>query len=189
MTTAQTTTRRKRLFVDRHVQGELFRRLLGYWVCCMLFVTVPLFIGRSLTEPDRIFLDHAVEVWEMYWPLFAWMCLLLPLVLFDLLRLSNRIVGPLFRMKREFRQIAAGGELRHLQFRESDFWADLASDFNVVVDRAHGNRAQGDDVQGDDVQGDRVQGDRAQDIAFGKTPSPAADSAAGDPIPPHINAV
>ena len=45
---------RKKLFVDRKLQGALLKRIVIYWACCLLFITVPLLIGKSFEDPEQI---------------------------------------------------------------------------------------------------------------------------------------
>ena len=52
--------------------------------------------------------------------------LLLPLVIFDMIRFSNRFVGPLLRLRRSMRQLARGQRVEPLKFRSNDLWQDLA---------------------------------------------------------------
>ena len=50
------TDSRKRVFVDPIVQGAIMRRAVLYWGACLLFVFLPLLIGRTLSQPDRLWL-------------------------------------------------------------------------------------------------------------------------------------
>ena len=126
---------RKKLFVDRNLQGALLKRIVMYWAFCLLFVTVPLLIGKSFTEPDQILAVKLVSVWSLHWPVFLTMLLLLPFVLYDALKLSNRFAGPLFRLRREMGRLANGDDVAPIKFRDHDFLQDLADRFNMVVDR------------------------------------------------------
>ena len=49
---------------------------------------------------------------------------LLPLVIIDIVRLSNRFTGPLLRMRRSMRALAQGEQVEPLKFRDADFWHD-----------------------------------------------------------------
>lgn len=70
-----------------------------------------------------------------YGPLVLTSLVLVPLIMFDVVAISNRFVGPLFRMRRSMRALAAGQEVEPIYFREKDFWQDVAQEFNLVLGR------------------------------------------------------
>ena len=61
---------------------------------------------------------------------------LLPAVIFDLLRLSNRFAGPMFRLRRSMHDLAQGRPVAAVRFRHADFWQEFADDFNTIAARA-----------------------------------------------------
>jgi len=99
---------RKRLFVDARVQGALIGRLLLYWFACVVTVTSLVLCWRIVTGPARLFHTHFEEMWFHFAPGVIASLMLMPLVLFDLVRFSNRFTGPMFRMKREMHRLSVG---------------------------------------------------------------------------------
>lgn len=126
---------RKKLFVDKKVQGALLRRLIGYWGLCVLFVTVPLLIAQTFVEPTRFFFQQFGVLWERYWPVVCLSFALMPFVLYDAIKFSNRFAGPLLRLRRAMRCFANGEQVQPLRFRDDDYWQDLAVRFNQVMSR------------------------------------------------------
>jgi len=61
--------------------------------------------------------------------------LLLPLVVYDIVQMSNRFCGPLFRLRRELRALARGEHVEPISFREGDFWQEFAQEFNALLAR------------------------------------------------------
>lgn len=59
--------------------------------------------------------------------------LLLPSFVFDSVKVSNRFAGPMIRLKNEFRQAAESGKPTEISFREGDFWAEMAEDYNRMI--------------------------------------------------------
>ena len=59
--------------------------------------------------------------------------LLLPGVIFDLVRLSNRFAGPMFRLRRSMHDLAQGKPVDAVHFRHGDFWQEFADDFNTIA--------------------------------------------------------
>ncbi len=61
------------------------------------------------------------------------MVALFPAFALDTIRFSNRFVGPIARLRRHMRELAAGEKVSSLAFRDNDFWADVADEFNTVA--------------------------------------------------------
>lgn len=126
---------RKYLFVDPKVQGALLMRVVGYWLLCIASIALMILCWRIITGPARMFYTHFDDMWFYFGPALVGAVLLMPLVLFDIVRLSNRFAGPLLRLRRSLRALAKGEEVAPLQFREGDFWQDFAKEFNAVAER------------------------------------------------------
>lgn len=126
---------RKQLFVDPKVQGALVYRVILYWVFCLFAIGLMLLCWRILTGPARLFYTHFDDMWFFHGSALVASLLLLPLVVIDIIRLSNRFTGPLLRLRRSMRALASGEHVEPLYFREGDFWKDFADEFNRVVAR------------------------------------------------------
>ena len=134
--------RRKKLLVDARVQGALAMRAVMYWCCWLLAVAVVLCIWRTLSGPRLLLHEYFVELWYQFAPAIVVSILLLPLVVFDVLRFSNRFVGPVYRLKRSMKDARYGEVLSAIRFRDDDFWQDVANEFNALM--AHVNRPSSD---------------------------------------------
>jgi hypothetical protein len=124
---------RKKLFVDPKVQGALVIRAVGYWFFCLLTMALALVLWRVWTGPARLFYYQFDELWQWYGPAAIASLLVLPLVIVDVVRLSNRFAGPLYRLRRELRKLSVGEPVRALKFRDGDFWMEFADEFNGVA--------------------------------------------------------
>lgn len=124
---------RKRLFVDPKVQGTLLLRVAVYWVGCTGAIALLLLCWHTLTGPARIAYSQLDDLWFHYGPVLVASLLTLPLVLIDLLRVSNRFTGPLLRVRRSMRQLARGEHVAPITLRDGDFWHDFAEEFNALV--------------------------------------------------------
>ena len=62
---------------------------------------------------------------------------LLPVVIFDCIRLSNRFAGPIYRLRRVMRQVALGRPAQPVRFRDGDFWDAVSADFNALLARVN----------------------------------------------------
>ncbi len=127
---------RKRFLVDYRVQGALIVRVVLYWLTCLLTIMLFLLGWGMITGPDRPLNARLTELWTLNGPAAVASLLLLPAVIFDLLRLSNRFAGPVFRLRRSMHDLAQGKPVAPVRFRQNDFWQKFADDFNAIAARA-----------------------------------------------------
>jgi hypothetical protein len=127
---------RKRLIVDWNVQGTLVLRFLSYWLCCFVTVTSMLIAWRlCVDDPSRPVSLSYDEVWFQFGPAALATLVLTPLVVLDLVRLTSRFVGPIFRLRRMLGELARGEKVPYLTFRDGDYWQEIAADFNKIADK------------------------------------------------------
>ena len=126
---------RQRILVDQQVQGALFRRVVAYWLACVLV------IGLMVTAQVLFTAQHATMQLVIqrsimqFGPALVAAVIVLPFILIDCLRITNKFAGPVSRLRRAMDTLAEGNEVDHLEFRKSDFWSDVAEAFNRIVDR------------------------------------------------------
>jgi hypothetical protein len=124
--------KRKHLFVEPKVQGALVARVVLYWIVCLISITLMLLCWRIITGPARMFYTHFDDMWFHYGPALIASFVLLPLVIIDVIRFSNRFVGPMLRLRRSMRQLAHGEDVEPIEFRDADFWHEFATEFNTL---------------------------------------------------------
>jgi len=127
--------KRKQLFVDPKVQGALILRVVLYWMVCVVTITLMLLCWRIMTGPARPFYTHFDDMWFHFGPALVASFLLLPLVVYDIVQMSNRFCGPLFRLRRSVRALARGEHVAPISFRDGDFWPEFAQEFNTLLAR------------------------------------------------------
>jgi hypothetical protein len=130
--------RRRRLWVDAKLQGSLLSRATLYWVHCLLSVALFAFLWTMLVQRPATSADLIQSFSKQFGPALVGSLALLPLVLLDCLRVSNRLAGPMMRLRREMKALANGEDARPIQLRRDDFWAEVADDWNRIVTR-HGS--------------------------------------------------
>ncbi len=143
---------RKRLYVDSKVQTALLARVVLYWCAYLAAVAACILVWRIVTGPARVFYTHFDDMWFHFGPAVVVSFLLLPLLLWDMLRLSNRFVGPLTRLRERFRMGANGQEVPPIHFREGDFWHEVSEEFNAMVAELQQFNADGDVSQEQELQ-------------------------------------
>jgi len=126
---------RRQKFIDSKVQGALARRIIFHWLMFLLVASVAALLLQVLSDPFRPASDHVENMWYTQGPILVVMVFLLPLFVVDTIKLSHRFAGPIFSLRRAMRDVAAGQPPRKLQFRDGDFWHDLADDYNAMIAR------------------------------------------------------
>jgi hypothetical protein len=126
---------RRHWFVDPKIQGALIGRVALYWSACLLAAGLMLWCSLAGSRPESLIYGGLGVVWMHFGPVLIASLLLLPIAIVDVIRFSNRFVGPLLRLRRSMRQLARGEHVAPIQFREGDYWQDLAEGFNGVLAR------------------------------------------------------
>ncbi|MDP6060608.1 MAG: hypothetical protein QGH33_17015 [Pirellulaceae bacterium] len=124
--------RRRKQFVDRAVQGTLLLHLVAHWVFFLLAAVAFLYFVEMLAGDPR---NLGRSLFHRHGPTVLAVLVLAPIFLLDLCKLSNWFAGPVIRLRRGMRELAEGRDVSQIKFRENDFWQDLATDFNQVVER------------------------------------------------------
>lgn len=130
-----TREKRKRYFVDPKVQSALVYRAVTYWAMCMLIAGSLILTWRIASGPAALWYTHFATVWVYFAPAIVAAALLLPIIVLDTIKLSNRVVGPLVRLRRSLHALAAGQPVAPIRFRHNDFCQELADEFNAVLAR------------------------------------------------------
>lgn len=123
---------RRRLFIDRPIQGAMLIRAVSYWAVSVmvqllivsLFVLVTSYANDWNTSGARLW-------WHVQLSLVAALAIL-PMILVDVLKLSHRWVGPIFRLRATLQALNRGEPAPPIRFREKDYWQELADEINVL---------------------------------------------------------
>ena len=118
--------RRWRLIANPRIQGELLLRLFAYWLMFQLAqaATFGLFLFIGAGEPTKgmsSLIPPAVV---------SFLCL--PVVMLDLLKFSNRVVGPIQNIKLKVDALCNGEQVEDIVLRPNDHLTDLASSINQL---------------------------------------------------------
>ena len=131
---SQASATRRRILIDSGVQGVLVRRTGLYAAATGLYLVIVFVLSDALSHPresiaESVFrcLDEAV-----FWA--PGLMLLAPLFAYDLIHVSNRFVGPMFRLRRELRKLSNGEMVAPIYSRQGDYWSDASESFNRLRD-------------------------------------------------------
>lgn len=129
------TAIRRQIFVNRPIQGALISRIALYWLLCM-FIQALLIMLLSIGTGSSDELGQRTD--QFWWHLkliLVSSMLTLPLLVLDIIKLSHRWVGPIYRLRAGLRALAMAEPVKPITFRAGDYWKDLAEDFNAVLMR------------------------------------------------------
>ena len=126
---------RKRMFVDREVQGTIIWRFMSQWMFTGLAAFTYLFILEVLASREPMsFSGYLAQLWDQYGMLSIVFLTVFPIFAYDVLRMSHRFAGPMVSVRRALKQLAHGESITHLRLRESDFWQEIADDVEAKED-------------------------------------------------------
>jgi hypothetical protein len=132
-----TKYKRSRLWVDAFQTRLLFRMafyLLVYVVVVWHLgfacdVLASLAANGNRKRFAQLYLEYLAAVKPLLYAFF----LTAPLLLYDLLKFSHRIAGPLHRCRQVMDEMAAGKPVTEFKPRKHDFMGDLFRAFNALI--------------------------------------------------------
>ncbi len=128
--------KRRQHWVDSRVQGTLIRRILFHW--CAFFAVTLMCVSvmqMLLGDPSKTIFERITSPGSSLILVGVIMVALFPAFALDTIRFSNRFVGPIARLRKYMRTLSNGEATPPLTFRDNDFWAEVAEEFNSVVKR------------------------------------------------------
>ena len=134
--------RRSLFVIDHEVQGALMMRVAFYWLFCLLSIVLMVVCWNIYTGPSRPFAELFLDIYHRYGTAMIASLILLPIVMMDVARMSNRFVGPVVKLRAALKEVAEGRPAQPLNFRDQDYWRGLATDFNRAAGRLVQNSAE-----------------------------------------------
>ena len=133
---------RLKKMVNWTIQGPLVVRLIAHFLAYNAATLFLLLIIHGINESVAAIADQPINtepmtLWQKAAPLVICMFLLMPFMIWDLVKLSNRIAGPLFRFESILKDFAKSGTLRPAKIRQGDLLTDYQSRFNEFVESLH----------------------------------------------------
>lgn len=139
--------RRKRILVDHQVQRSLLLRIVGHWVAAAVASLAFLTVMQVFGAAEQLTLgEHAALLWEKYGVLVVVVGTLTPVFLYDTLKLSHRFAGPMVSFRKALADLAKGESIQPIDFRQDDFWKDIAENLNSVAAKMGQQNSEETDV-------------------------------------------
>ncbi|SMP71812.1 hypothetical protein SAMN06265222_114120 [Neorhodopirellula lusitana] len=129
--------KRNQTVVDKDVQYGVVAKIAIHWVVFMICNSVALMIWMCLFEhPESNWRETAISGFQRFLPFLVVSFALIPAFVLDTLKLTNRFAGPISRLRTELSNATEGRPVRKLKFRSDDYWREIATGFNTLVDQA-----------------------------------------------------
>ena len=126
--------KRHQFVVDWHVQYAYAANLLLRWFVllavvgsCTILVQYFACISAKSTETLLTVRTAVLSFIVTY-------ALLIPVLIWDAIKMSHRFVGPIVKMKAVMRGIAEG-KFQTIKLRKGDYWRDLADELNLLQEK------------------------------------------------------
>jgi methyl-accepting chemotaxis protein len=124
---------RKKVLIDPF-QTRLTLRIAGYLVVFFVVFTNLLFAWKMVEEGPVAPWAQFLETLQTNVPVFVLLLVLVPVMAWDSIRYSHRLVGPLVRFRKAMRDLAAGDPVRPIKLRQGDYLGEMRDDFNAMLD-------------------------------------------------------
>jgi len=130
-----TKCKRRKAVVDARMQWMLATRVVMHFFLFICGGAVFGLIVQFLSDPFASPLEHLKTFGRHSAPMLVVLLCLIPVFIRDTLTLSNRIVGPICRLRDTVKRMGEGEDVPPLKFRKNDMWEDLPGLFNTMVTR------------------------------------------------------
>lgn len=133
---------RLKKLINWTVQGPIVTRLivhfLSYNVATLFLLLVVYGIRGSLAAvSDQPLVPAPLTFWQQAAPVVVCMLVMMPFMIWDLMKLTNRIAGPLYRFESLLKEYGKTGTLPVAVLRDDDLLTDYQQHFNEFVNSLH----------------------------------------------------
>lgn len=127
---------RKTLYVSHAIQGRFLRRVALYWVLyhLVLWHLLFLFDGVLANAQPQSFMDRYSTFFTEHLTLLLCAAFVFPIIFWDMLKLTNRMAGPLVRFERVLKQMTRGDRVEHVKLRKHDMVHEFQDVFNEFIE-------------------------------------------------------
>ena len=130
--------RRRRRFVHPKIQIALVLQSLRQWML-FLIAMVGLLCGLEYfnSGAQESMVACTSKMWERFGPALVVLLSLLPAIIYDSIKMSNRFIGPLIRLRTAMEKVALDETVEPLKCRRKDCAEDFFVAFNEMLERVN----------------------------------------------------
>lgn len=129
-------TKRRTTIFDPEVQLRVIRKIAFHWLvffCCNVLAL--LIWIRLFEQPDANWGQTFADTLRRFFPFFVVTLILIPAFVWDTMKLTSRFAGPILRLRAALSDAGKGRAVPPLRFRENDFWQEIATNFNSLMEQ------------------------------------------------------
>ena len=127
------------LYVDKEFQRSQILSSIKRWCLYMgVILSIVAIVGAWTSAGGLTF----AAAWAYMFPAIVASLLLLPVLIYDMLKATNQVAGPIHRLRREMRRLESGEKVDEIKLRQNDHWSELADDFNRLATQIQNERQQ-----------------------------------------------
>ena len=126
---------RRKIWIDQLVQGGLVGRIILYWLSVVAYFAMGHVVFQWIDQPEWTLEEHFNAMLAAFGFWLPGLILLAPLIVFDIVKMSHRFAGPVYRLKSHLTKVCSGEEKGKLWFREGDYWWELVEPVNNIIAR------------------------------------------------------
>ncbi|MFN3189508.1 MAG: hypothetical protein ACE361_03210 [Aureliella sp.] len=141
-----TANRRTKLIANFATDGIMVRKAIIHWT---VFTLVAFLISGGIqfcSNPFASLDENLLTSARTFAPVLLTLVCLGPVFVYDLLKASNRIFGPIPRIQQIIRQLQQGEKVELLKVRDNDIHGELVTDINALIELVQG-QARGEEIQ------------------------------------------
>jgi hypothetical protein len=124
---------RKKIWIDAF-QTNITVRLSSYLVACFIVACNALVVWKFMVEGLNNPAQQFLMTWWTHMPIFVCLLALVPLMAWDMIKYTHRVIGPLVRFRQTMQAITRGEAVRPIKLREGDYLTELRDDFNRMLE-------------------------------------------------------
>jgi len=111
---------------------------LAYNTATLFLLLVVYGVKSSLAAiTDSPAITQPVTFWQQATPVVICMLVMMPFMVWDLMKLTNRIAGPLYRFECLLKEFSKTGKLKPAILRQGDLLTDYQHQFNGFIAAMH----------------------------------------------------
>jgi hypothetical protein len=133
---------RLKKLINWTVQGPIVIRLMIHFMAYNTATLLLLLVVYGVKSSLAVIADSPVSAdpatfWQQASPVVICMLVMMPFMVWDLMKLTNRIAGPLCRFESLLKEFGKTGKLKLAVLRQGDLLTDYQTQFNEFVAAMH----------------------------------------------------
>lgn len=133
---------RLKKMINWTIQGPIVGRLLVHFIAynaatLFLLMTIYGYRGCLAAISEKPAAMGPMTFWQQAAPVIICMLVMMPFMIWDLMKLTNRIAGPLFRFETLMKEFTRSGTIKPATIRDGDLLTGYQVHFNDFVYSLH----------------------------------------------------